>query len=101
MWGRGPTGTILCGFTYTTRKPRTSGTSARKVAYDGVRPEIVSLDVVKVRGVLKRRDLPVQLFHPPNPQIRVDMGSNAKPANLLMFGYPWRISRMLHLKCLT
>ena len=22
-------------------------------------------------------------------------------AHLLIFGYPWRISRMLHLKCLT
>lgn len=27
----------------------------------------MSLDVVKVRGVLERRVFPVQLLHPPNP----------------------------------
>ena len=101
MWGIGPTGTILCGFTYTTCQPQLSDASTRRVAYDGVRPEVVSLDVVEVRGVLKRRVLPVQLLHPPDPKIRVGMGSNMKLTNLLMFGYPWRISRILHLKCLT
>ena len=76
----------------------------RKVAYDGVRPEVMGFDVVKVRRVLERRVLPVQLLHPPNPkQFRANptCAQTSKPTNLLMFGYPERISRMLHLKCLT
>ena len=74
--------------------------SIKKVAYEGVGPEIVSLDVVKVRGVLECGVFPVELLHPPNLR-SVGVRPDIKPINLLIFGYPWRISRMLHLKCLT
>ena len=70
------------------------------VAYKGVGPEVVSFDVVKVRGVLEGRVFPVQSLHPSEPR-SVHMYLGVKMTNLLMFGYPWRISRMLHLKCLT
>jgi len=40
--------------------------------YESVGPEVVSLDVVKVRGVLERGVFPVQLLHPP-VDIRISM----------------------------
>lgn len=100
MWGIGPTGTIFCGLIYTTCVNRRSDISIRKVAYKSMGPEVVSLDVVKVRGILERGVFPVQLLHPPNSR-SADIRSDIKPIDLLIFGYPWRISRMLHLKCLT
>ena len=30
-----------------------------------MRPKVVSLDVVEIRGILERRILPIQIFHPP------------------------------------
>ena len=76
-------------------------TGGEKATYKGVRPKVVSLDMVKVRGVLERSILPIQLLHPPNPNSTPVYTKTQKPTDLLMFGYPWRISRMLHLKCLT
>ena len=42
-----------------------SDPSVWEVTYMWVGPEVVSLDVVKVRRVLERRVLPIQFFHPP------------------------------------
>jgi len=43
---------------------------------ESVGPEVVGFDVVKVRGVLERRVLPVQLLHPP-VDIRISMADIA------------------------
>jgi len=43
---------------------------------EGVRPEIVSLDVIEVRGVLECGVLPVQPLHPP-ADIRISMADIA------------------------
>ena len=40
--------------------------STGKTAYKGVGPEVVGLDMVKVRGVLERGIPPVQPLHPSN-----------------------------------
>ena len=36
-----------------------------EATYKGVGPEVVSLDVVKVRRILERGVFPIQIFHPP------------------------------------
>jgi len=43
---------------------------------EGVGPKVVSLDMVKVRGVFERRVLPVQFLHPP-VDIRISMADIA------------------------
>ena len=68
-----------------------------EATYKGVGPEVVSLDVVKVRRILERGVFPIQIFHPPAfhqfqsdiQHTRIYPRKHMKhKTNLLIFGYP-------------
>ena len=68
-----------------------------EATYKGVGPEVVSLDVVKVRRILERGVFPIQIFHPPVfhqfqsdiQHTRIYPRKHMKhKTNLLIFGYP-------------